>query len=37
MAMERLAGFGERETPCRAVDEAHAELAFQRSDAAAKL
>src|SRR6266481_6551869 len=37
MAVERLACFGERETPRRAVDEAHAELALQRSDAAAKL
>src|SRR5207302_6676521 len=37
MAMERLACFGERETPRRAVDQAHAELALQRSDAAAKL
>src|ERR1700730_10776902 len=37
MAMERLAGLGEREAPRRAVDQAHAELALQRSDAAAKL
>jgi hypothetical protein len=37
MAMERLACFGERQTPRRAVDQAHAELALQRSDAAAKL
>jgi hypothetical protein len=37
MAMERLACFGERETPRRTVDQAHAELALQRSDAAAKL
>jgi len=37
MAMERLACFGERETPRRAVDEAHAELGLQRSDTAAKL
>ncbi len=37
MAMERLACFGERETPCRAVDEAHAELGLQRGDAAAEL
>src|SRR5258705_9990676 len=37
MAMERLACFGERETSRRAVDEAHAELGLQRSDAAAKL
>src|SRR5258708_1467405 len=37
MAMERLACFGERETSRRAVDEAYAELALQRSDAAAKL
>src|SRR6202030_1874365 len=37
MAMERLSCFGERETPRRAVDQAHAELALQRSDAAAEL
>ena len=37
MAMERLACFGERETPRRTVDEAHAELGLQRSDAAAEL
>src|ERR1700730_12481291 len=37
MAMERLAGLGERETPRRAVDQAYAELALQRSDAAAEL
>src|SRR6202035_4264705 len=37
MAMERLARFGERETPRRAVDQAHAEFALQRSDAAAEL
>ena len=37
MAMECLARFGERETPRRAVYEAHAELGLQRSDAAAKL
>src|SRR5258708_34597185 len=36
MPIERLACFGERETPRRAVDQAHAELALQRSDAAAK-
>ena len=37
MAMECLACFGERETPRRAVYEAHAELGLQRSDAAAQL
>src|SRR5712671_1986640 len=37
MAMERLACFGERKTPRRPVDQAHAELALQRSDTAAKL
>jgi len=37
MAMECLACFGERETPRRAVYEAHAELGLQRSDAAAEL
>src|SRR4029077_2677492 len=37
MPMERLARFGERETPRRAVDEAHAELGLQRGDAAAEL
>lgn len=37
MAMECLACFGERESPRRAVYEAHAELGLQRSNAAAKL
>jgi hypothetical protein len=37
MAMERLACFGEGETPRRAVDEAYSELGLQRGDAAAKL
>ena len=37
MAVERLACFGERETPRCTVDQAHAKLALQRSDAAAKL
>ena len=37
MAMEALACFGKRKTPRRAVDEAHAELGLQRSDAAAEL
>ena len=37
MAMECLACFGERETPRRSIQEAHAELGLQRSDAAAEL
>ena len=37
MPMERLACFGKREKARRAVDEAHAELGLQRSNAAAKL
>ncbi len=37
MPMERLTRFGERETPRRAVDEAHTELGLQRSDTAAEL
>ena len=37
MAMEGLAGLGERKTSRCTVDEAHAEFGLQRSDAAAKL
>ncbi len=37
MPVERLARFGERETPRCAVDEAHAEFSLQCSNTAAEL